>query len=170
MKRAAKGRNLWALVLGLAAVLLAAALPAPAIAAAEAPSYAKTRVWGFEVQNPAGVGAERALSADGTRGYGESYDAMASGYPLVPRGTGLADDALQHLTSSQQRSIRSLEKRIAEHLRKLDDFQANPTVRPGMEGLPDEVIKAQQATRIRHLETEIRTFQNNIQKILNGEL
>lgn len=53
---------------------------------------------------------------------------------------------------------------------KLDDFRANPTVRPGMEGLPDEVIKAQQATRIRHLETEIRTFQNNIQKILNGEL
>jgi RHS repeat-associated protein len=88
----------------------------------------------------------------------------------VPRGTGLADDALQHLTSSQQRSIRSLEKRIAEHQRKLDDFRANPTVRPGMEGLPDEVIKAQQAIRIRHLETEIQTFQSNIQKILNGEL
>ena len=39
-----------------------------------------------------------------------------------------------------------------------------------MEGLPDDVIKAQQQTRIEHLETEIKTFENNIQKILDGEL
>ena len=39
-----------------------------------------------------------------------------------------------------------------------------------MENLPEETIKAQQAARIRHIETEIRAFQNNIQKILRGEL
>jgi hypothetical protein len=30
-------------------------------------------------------------------------------------------------------------------------------------------IEAQRATRIRHLETEIRTFQNNIDKIRGGQ-
>ena len=34
-----------------------------------------------------------------------------------------------------------------------------------MENLPPEVVKAQQAARIKHLETEIRTFKNNINKI-----
>ena len=64
---------------------------------------------------------------------------------------------------------RSLEKNIAEHRAKLEEFRSNPTVRPGMENLPEEVIRAQQARRIQHLETEIRTFQNNIQKILDGQ-
>jgi RHS repeat-associated protein len=50
------------------------------------------------------------------------------------------------------------------------EFRANPTIRPGMEGLSEEAIKAQQAARIRHLETEIQTFRDNIQKIINEEL
>lgn len=87
MTRATKGKNTWALVLGLAAGLLAAALPAPEIVSADAPSYAKTRFWAFEAETPAGVGAERDLSANSTRGYGEAYDGQAVGYPLVPGGT-----------------------------------------------------------------------------------
>lgn len=75
-------------MLGLALVLLAAALPAPASASAPTPSYAETRVRGFEVQNPAGIGAERAVSPTGTEGYAAQYDELAVGYPLVPRGTG----------------------------------------------------------------------------------
>ena len=39
-----------------------------------------------------------------------------------------------------------------------------------MEKLPAEVIQRQQQARIQHLETEIRTFNENIQKIMNGEL
>ncbi|MEM9152030.1 MAG: hypothetical protein AAGB19_16460 [Cyanobacteria bacterium P01_F01_bin.3] len=74
------------------------------------------------------------------------------------------------LSASQQRGIRSLEKQIEQHQAKLDDFKRNPTVRPGMENLPADVIKKQQQARIRHLETEIGTFKNNIQKIRNGEL
>jgi hypothetical protein len=69
------------------------------------------------------------------------------------------------LTASEQRAINSYEKRIAEHKAKLEEFRANPTVRPGMEGLPEEVIQKQQAARINHLETEIKTFQDNIDKI-----
>jgi hypothetical protein len=81
-----------------------AALLAPATASAEAPSYAKTRVWGFEVQNPAGVGAERGLSADGTRGYGQSYDEEAVGYPLVPRGTAAGAGRATRFGSNWQRA------------------------------------------------------------------
>ena len=74
-------------MLGLAAVLLAAALPAPASASVPSPSYAETRVRGFELQHPASVGAERALSPTRTGAYAARYDELAVGYPLVPRGT-----------------------------------------------------------------------------------
>lgn len=57
-----------------------------------------------------------------------------------------------------------------ERRTKLDEFRANPTVRPGMDGLSEEVIKAQQTARIRHLETEIRTFEENTMKILDRGL
>ena len=81
-------------MLGLAAVLLAAALPAPASASVPSPSYAETRVRGFELQHPASVGAERALSPTRTVAYAARYDELAVGYPLVPRGTtGFVADA-----------------------------------------------------------------------------
>jgi len=86
MTRAAKGRSAWVVVLGLAAVLLTAALPAPASASAPTPSYAETRVRGFELQIAAGVGVERALNQTGTEAYDARYDELAVGYPLVPRG------------------------------------------------------------------------------------
>lgn len=88
------------------------------------------------------------------------------GSPLV-EGTANAGN---ELSGEAQRSIRSLEKRIVEHERKLAEFQANPTVRPGMENLPKEVIEKQQQIRIQHLEMEIRTFRENIEKIKKGEL
>ena len=45
---------------------------------------------------------------------------------------------------------------------------ANPAVRPGMEGQPKEVIEAAQQSRIRHLEKEIQTFKENIEKLTGG--
>jgi hypothetical protein len=84
-------------VLGLAAVLLAAALPAPASASAPSPTYAETRVWGFDLEIPAGVGVERGSSPTGTGAYGSRYDELAVGYPLVPRG---APDSL-NITGKQ---------------------------------------------------------------------
>ena len=74
------------MVLGLAAVLLVAALSAPASASAPSPTYAETRVWGFDLEIPAGVGVERTLSPTRTGAYGARYDELAAGYPLVPRG------------------------------------------------------------------------------------
>ena len=43
-------------------------------------------------------------------------------------------------------------------------------VRPGMENLPEEVTQQQQQRRIQHLETEIQTFKENIEKVKRGEL
>jgi len=86
MRRATKERRPWALVLGLAALLLAAALPAPASASALAPSYAENRVRGSSPEIAAGVGVERPVSETGIEAYGLRYDGIAVGYPLVPRG------------------------------------------------------------------------------------
>jgi hypothetical protein len=87
MTRAAKERRAWAAVLGLAAVLLAAAPPAPASASAPSPTYAETRVRGSNLEIPAGVGVERGSSPTRTGAYGLRYDELAVGYPLVPRAT-----------------------------------------------------------------------------------
>ena len=73
------------MVLGLAAALLAA-LPAPASASAPSPSYAETHVRAFDLQIPAGVGGERALSETATECYGPWFDELPVGYPRVTRG------------------------------------------------------------------------------------
>jgi hypothetical protein len=72
------------------------------------------------------------------------------------------------LSKEAEKSIRSLEKKIAEHEKKLEDFKKSPTVRPGMDHMPKDVIEKAQQRRIRHLEAEIQTFKDNIEKILNG--
>ncbi len=72
------------------------------------------------------------------------------------------------LSKQAQKGIRSLEKRIAEHEKKLADFRANPTPRPGTEGLSKELQQQSIDGRIRHLEKEIETFRNNIEKLRGG--
>ncbi|WP_421522855.1 hemagglutinin repeat-containing protein [Neisseria yangbaofengii] len=86
----------------------------------------------------------------------------SAGAPMPP------DDEDKNLSNSEKREIRSLNKRIQEHKEKLDEFKKNPTVRPGMENLPKDVIKAAQERRILHLEREIKAFQARID-ILKGK-
>jgi RHS repeat-associated protein len=74
-------------------------------------------------------------------------------------------EAIREAKAQATRGIRSLERRIEEHVKKLDEFRNNPTVRPGMEGMSEEAIKAQQAARVTHLEKEIKTFRENIEKL-----
>jgi len=89
---------------------------------------------------------------------------------IDPTGFFMGGAGKGKLTSQQQKSIRSLEKQISKHEKKVQDFKTNPTVRPGMEKLPKEVIQKQQQRRVKHLETEINTFKNNINKIKRGEI
>ncbi len=91
---------------------------------------------------------------------------------MVGKGISKIDEAAKEGTELGKETlngIHSLEQRIAEHQEKLDKFKANPTVRPGMENLPREVIEKQQQSRIRHLEKEIQTFKQNIDKLRKGE-
>ena len=72
------------------------------------------------------------------------------------------------LTQQQQRAIRSLKRQVAQHEKKLQVFRNNPTIRPGMENLSREIVEKQQRRRIQHLETEIKAFRDNIEKIIGG--
>ena len=74
------------------------------------------------------------------------------------------------LTKSERGAIRSLEKRIAEHRKKLEEFRKDPTVKKEMEGMSEEAIKKQQARRIEILENEIKKFENEIKKITDPPL
>ncbi len=57
------------MALGLVVALLAVTMPATAIAPISESSYAETRLWTFEHQDPAGSRAERGLSRTGIEGY-----------------------------------------------------------------------------------------------------
>ncbi|GKT19446.1 hypothetical protein AVHY2522_22490 [Acidovorax sp. SUPP2522] len=90
-----------------------------------------------------------------------------SGGPSICIGPG-SIKSVGNLSKEVLKGIGSLEKQIAQHEKKLLEFMNNPTVRPGMENQPLEVIRRQQMIRMEHLRTEINTFRNNIEKLRNG--
>lgn len=95
---------------------------------------------------------------------------MLGWFYFLPTGIRLvAAKEVGALSKQELKSIRSFEKQIEKHEVKIDAFKNNPTIRPGMENLPKDVIQRQQQSRIDGLTKEIDTFKNNIQKILNGE-
>ncbi len=67
-------------------LLLALAILAPMIASPAAPSYAETRVWGFELEEPARARAQPTLSETCIEGYPSAYDGLMVGCSPVPRG------------------------------------------------------------------------------------
>ena len=81
-------------------------------------------------------------------------------------------DDLARLTASQQRSVRSLQSQVETHQAKLDAYRANPDAYDNLgilERAPTPEIRQRIIDgRIRHLETEIRTFQDQIDKLLGG--
>ena len=77
------------------------------------------------------------------------------------------------LSTSQQKSIRTLIRLRDEHLQKLEDYQKNPDAFDNQGRLAaagDDLARRQSIidTRIGHLQREIRTFENNIDKIYSG--
>ena len=75
------------------------------------------------------------------------------------------EQTAKKISAQAARGIRSLEKEIAKHLKKIAEFKKNPTVRPGMEDMPKDAIQRQQQRRIEHWQKEIETFKKNIQKL-----
>ena len=75
-------------------------------------------------------------------------------------------------TPSQQKSIGSYRKRIAEHQAKLDAYRRNPAGFDNkglLKNAPNDAVRQRIIDgRIKHLEKEIGTFQENIRKIEGG--
>ena len=78
-----------------------------------------------------------------------------------------------NLTKSQLKSISSLEGQIATHQTKLAEYIKNPMKfdnKGFLKNAPNDAVRQKIIqSRIIHLQQEIQTFQNNIQKIINGQ-
>ncbi len=79
-----------------------------------------------------------------------------------PAGEG-SDFSSRRLEAQRQigqleRSARQLERNAADHIARADEFARNPTVRPGMEGLPRSVIQRQQQERVARLRRDAALF------------
>lgn len=93
-----------------------------------------------------------------------------------PAGKALAAKSLAekiaNLAKSQQKAVSALKDQIAKHQQKLADYSANPEKfdnKGFLANAPNDVVRQQIIqSRINHLRHEIKTFENNIQKILNG--
>jgi hypothetical protein len=90
---------------------------------------------------------------------------MAVGGSTIAKGSA-------NLTKSQVKSISSLEKQIMKHETKLAEYIKNPMKYDNkgfLKNAPNDATRQKIIqSRINHLEKEISTFQNNIQKIING--
>nr|WP_169543960.1 RHS repeat-associated core domain-containing protein [Sneathiella aquimaris] len=78
--------------------------------------------------------------AIGTAKISAKYVARGLKYLFGKGKAGRKQTTLDELSKQQQKSIRSDEKRISEHQRKLQEFKNNPSVRPGMEKLEMDVV------------------------------
>ena len=83
--------------------------------------------------------------------------------PPTPRRT---------LTPSEQKSVRSYRNRIGEHQQKLDAYRKNPNAFDNkglLRNAPNDAVRQKIIDgRISHLEKEIQTFLENIQRIGGG--
>ena len=68
-------------------VCVLASLLVPGLASASIDVGLETRVGGFDLGTPAGVGGEPTLTHSTHQGYPPAYDAIASGFLLAARGT-----------------------------------------------------------------------------------
>ncbi len=82
------------------------------------------------------------------------------------------EERRQRLTPEQRRALRSLERRVAEHRRKLEDYRRDPDAFDNqglLRNAPTQEIRERIIQgRIRHLEREIRAFLDQIERILGG--
>jgi RHS repeat-associated protein len=128
-------------------------------------------------QDPIGLAGGRALHA-----YVSDPLQLVDPLGLIPCNQGnasgsgnapqLAANNLENLSTSQQRSVRSLEQRLFEHREKLDAFKRNPDAFDNKGFLKDapspEVRQRIIDGRIRHLENETSNFERQIRALLGG--
>ncbi|MBC6952035.1 hypothetical protein DWB58_29305 [candidate division KSB1 bacterium] len=106
------------------------------------------------------------LADDATRGVTKLADELS----------GLADDAAKggaNLSKEAAKGIRSLEKQIAEHKEKLAEYIKNPDAfdnKGFLKNAPSKEVRQKIIqTRIKHLESEIKNFEKQIERLRGGE-
>jgi uncharacterized protein YhaN len=78
----------------------------------------------------------------------------------------------EDLSTSARRTVRSLEKQIAAHQKKLSDFKANPDAfdnKGFLENASPERRSEIIESRVRSLEHQIQNFRNQIDNIFGGD-
>nr|WP_250564674.1 RHS repeat-associated core domain-containing protein [Adonisia turfae] len=82
------------------------------------------------------------------------------------------EEYLENLSKPQQRSVRSLSKRLREHEEKLEAYKANPEAfdnKKILKNAPNDVVRQKIIEgRIRHLEAEINAFTKGIMDIIES--
>lgn len=88
-------------------------------------------------------------------------------------GAGAAAEELPGLSASESKAVDSLGQRAAEHQAKLDAYRANPDAFDNqgfLKNAPSDAVRQRIIDgRIRHLEQEIKNFQDQIRKITGGK-
>ena len=147
--------------------------PAAAGAFSSAPdANAQARVGTFELVAVTLVGTSTETSPGLHEGIGRAYDENASGYRFAAGGAGRA---APELSTAAQRSIRSLEGRLAEHESKLAAYRENPFAFDNRGDLARNAARPEVQQRIidgriRHLEGEIRNFQHQLERLRSGSV
>jgi hypothetical protein len=134
-----------------------ASLLVPGVASANTAAGAETRVWAFDLQIPTPVGVERPLSLELHKGCEPTYDDPASDSLLAARG-GV-------------KAIKGLQKQLDKHLKRLEDYKANPDKfdnKGFLKGASPERRQQIIDGRIRSLERQIENFRNQINQAGGG--
>lgn len=119
----------------------------------------------------AGSGAFGGAVGGAVSAIGKALAATKAARQAAEAARKLAQQAKRAEAARRAKSIRSLQKRVADHQQKLDSYRANPEASDHLGLLDDcspEVRARIIAGRIRHLEGEIRAFQDQINALSNG--
>ena len=90
--------------------------------------------------------------------------------PSLGNGVRAPVKGLEKLSGPALKSFRSLQQRVAEHMKKLADYRANPDAFDNLgflKNAPTSEIRQQIIERrIRHLEQEIKAFEDQMKRLL----
>lgn len=166
-------------VAGVACILATAGVCAAPIAGGGlALAGGGTVAAGSSIAAGAVVGGTAVASGAAATAYGtgmllnESVGTPGAGAEPGARSAGGDAASGANLSAPQQRAVNSLQRQLQYHQNKLEAYRANPEAYDNLgllERAPTAEIRQQIIDgRIRHLETEIRTFRTQIDELLGG--
>ena len=126
------------------------------------------------LSTPDTVATDTRGSPSGPRAVSWGKCVFIDGFVLAANtGAGVVESSVARtLTAAEQRSVASLQRQVAAHTEKLGAYRASPDAFDNLGYLEraasPEIRRRIIDGRINHLETEMRGFQDQIDKILGG--